>query len=330
MFNRKRREFITLFGGAAAVLPLAARAQQVGKIWRIGILETASRELNSANMGVFLEKLREYGYVEGKNLIVDYRSAGGRNERLPELVSQLIGLNPDVLVLRGTPEALAVKNATSTIPVVMSAVIDPVAIGVAASLSRPGGNFTGMTSVVTELEAKRLGILKEVVPGMRRMAVLGDHTNPAVQMEWEEVQIAARSLMIEAIRFDVRRAADVSRAFDVAVSEKLDALQVGVDGTTRPNRQLIIDLAAIHKLPVIYSAKEFVDEGGLIAYAVSYADLYKRAASLVEKILKGAKPSELPIERPTKFELVLNLKAARALGLTFPLGVLAVADEVIE
>ena len=187
-----------------------------------------------------------------------------------------------------------------------------------------------MTSVVTELEGKRLGILKEVVPGMKRMGVLGDHTNPAAQMEWGEVQIAVRSLMIDAILFDVRHAAEVSHAFDVAVSEKLDALLVRVDGTTRPNRQLIIDLAAIHKLPALYSAKEFIDEGGLIAYAVSYVDLYRRAASLVEKIFKGAKPSELPIERPTKFELVLNLKTARALGLTFPPGVLAITDEVIE
>jgi putative tryptophan/tyrosine transport system substrate-binding protein len=187
-----------------------------------------------------------------------------------------------------------------------------------------------MSSVATELEAKRLGILKEVVPGIKRMGVLGDHTNSAVQMEWEEVQIAARSLMIDAMRFDVRRAADISHAFDAAVSEKLDALRVGVDGTTRPNRQLIVDLAAIQKLPAIYSAKEFVDEGGLIAYAVSYVDLYRRAASLVEKIFKGAKPTELPIERPAKFELVLNFKTARVLGLTFPPGVLAIADEVIE
>ena len=169
----RRREFITLVGGATA-WPLTARAQQAGKIWRIGMLDTASRELNSVNMGVFLEKLREYGYVEGKNLIM----------RLPELVSQLIGLNPDVIVLRGTPEALAVKNATSTIPVVMSAVVDPVGIGVAASLSRPDGNMTGMSSVVSDLEAKRVGILKELVPGMKRMANLGDFRNSAVQSAW--------------------------------------------------------------------------------------------------------------------------------------------------
>jgi putative ABC transport system substrate-binding protein len=325
-----RRAFITLIGGAALAWPLAARAQQVGKIWRIGMLDTASRELNSTNMEVFLDKLQEYGYLEGKNLTIDYRSAQGRNERLPELVSQLIALNPDVLVLRGTPEALAVKNATSTIPVVMSAVVDPVGIGVAASQSRPGGNFTGMSSITTELEAKRLGLLKEVVPGMKRMGFLGDYTNPAVRMQWEEVQVAARSLMIDTVRFDIRRAADVSHAFDVAASENLDAFRIGVDGTTRPNRQLIIDLAAVHKLPTMYAAKEFAEDGGLIAYAVRYVDLYRRAATLVEKIFKGAKPSELPIERPTKFELVLNLKTAKALGLTFSPGVLAIADEVIE
>jgi ABC-type uncharacterized transport system substrate-binding protein len=326
----KRREFITLLGGAAAVWPIAVRGQQAGKIWRIGMLDTASRELNSANMGVFLEKLREYGYVEGKNLIIDYRSAGGRNERLPELVSQLIGLNPDVIVLRGTPEALAVKNATSTIPVVMSAVVDPVGIGVAASLSRPDGNMTGMSSVVPDLEAKRVGILKELVPGMKRMANLGDFRNSAVQSGWEEVQIAARSLMIDAVSFDVRRAADVSRAFNVAVSEKIDAVRVQVDGTTRPNRQLIIDLAAMHKLPAMYSAKEFVTDGGLSAYATSYVDLYRRAASFVDKIFRGAKPSELPIELPTKFELVLNLKSAKTIGIEIPANLMALADEVIE
>jgi putative ABC transport system substrate-binding protein len=281
-------------------------------------------------MGAFLEKLQEYGYVEGKNLIIDYRSVDGRHERLPELVSQLISLNPDIIVLRGTPEALAVKNVTSTIPVVMSANADPVGAGVAVSLSRPGGNFTGMSSVVSELEAKRLGILKELVPRLKRIAFLGDHRTSSVQELWEELQIAARSLMIDALHFDVRRAAEVSRALDVAVVEKVDALLVGVDGITRPNRQLIIDLTAMHKLPAIYSAKEFAEDGGLLAYAASYVDLYRRTASLVDKIFKGAKPSELPIEQPTKFELVINLKTAKALGLSVPDKLLALADEVIE
>src|SRR5215475_10634971 len=313
----RRRDFISLVGGAVA-WPVVARAQQAGRIWRIAMLDTASRELNSANVGAFLEKMQEYGYVEGKNLIIDHRSVDGRHERLPEVVSQLISLKPDIMVLRGTPEAVAVKNATSTIPVVMSANADPVGAGVAVSLSRPGGNFTGMSSVVSELEAKRLGILRELVPALKRIAFLGDHRTSSVQELWEELQIAARSLMIDAQHFDIRRAADVTSALDVAVAEKVDALLVGVDGITRPNRQLIIDLTAMHRLPAIYSAKEFAEDGGLVAYAASYVDLYRRAASLVDKIFKGAKPSELPIEQPTKFELVINLKTAKALGLAVP------------
>jgi putative ABC transport system substrate-binding protein len=325
----QRREFITLLGGAAAAWPLAARAQQQ-KVWRIGMLDTASRELNSANLAVFYKELRDFGYVEGQNLIIEYRSADGRNERLPDLVSELLRLNVDLIVVRGTPEVLAIKNATSTIPVVMSAVVDPVGLGVAASLRRPGGNITGMSSIVTELEAKRVELLKELVPGMKRMALLGDFRNSAVAMQWDEVQIAARSLGIEAQRFDVRSTADVNRAFEVAIREHVDAIRVGVDGVTRPNRRLIIDLAAMHKLPTIYAAREFADDGGLIAYAANYAHLYLRAASFVDKIFKGANPADIPVEQPTKFDLIVNLKTAKALGLTVPYTLLARADEVIE
>jgi putative ABC transport system substrate-binding protein len=325
----QRREFITLLGGAAVAWPLAARAQQQ-KVWRIGMLDTASRELNSANLAVFYKELRDFGYVEGQNLIIEYRSADGRNERLPDLVSELLRLNVDLIVVRGTPEVLAIKNATSTIPVVMSAVVDPVGLGVAASLRRPGGNITGMSSIVTELEAKRVELLKELVPGMKRMALLGDFRNSAVAMQWDEVQIAARSLGIEAQRFDVRSTADVNRAFEVAIREHVDAIRVGVDGVTRPNRRLIIDLAAMHKLPTIYAAREFADDGGLIAYAANYAHLYLRAASFVDKIFKGANPADIPVEQPTKFDLIVNLKTAKALGLTVPYTLLARADEVIE
>jgi putative ABC transport system substrate-binding protein len=325
----QRREFITLLGGAAVAWPIAARAQQQ-KVWRIGMLDTASRELNSANLAVFYKELRDFGYVEGQNLIIEYRSADGRNERLPDLVSELLRLNVDLIVVRGTPEVLAIKNATSTIPVVMSAVVDPVGLGVAASLRRPGGNITGMSSIVTELEAKRVELLKELVPGMKRMALLGDFRNSAVAMQWDEVQIAARSLGIEAQRFDVRSAADVNRAFEVAIREHVDAIRVGVDGVTRPNRRLIIDLAAMHKLPTIYAAREFADDGGLIAYAANYAHLYLRAASFVDKIFKGANPADIPVEQPTKFDLIVNLKTAKALGLTVPYTLLARADEVIE
>jgi putative ABC transport system substrate-binding protein len=328
----RRREFITLLGGAAAAWPVSVAAQRAGKLWRIGMLDSATRELNSANVDVFLGSLRELGYVEGQNLVVDYRSAGGRDERLPDLVAELIRLNPDVIVLRGTPEVLAVRNVTSTIPVVMTAVVDPVGLGVAASLSHPGGNVTGMSSIASAMGTKRVGLLKELVPGMRRMAWLGDFRNSSVGIGWEETQIAARALGIEAVKFDVQRAADVSRAFNVARNEKVDAdaIIVSADGTTRPNRRLIIDLAAMNRLPAIYIAREFVDEGGLMAYGTNYANLYRRAASFVDKIFKGAKPAELPIEQPTRFELVINLRAAKALGIDVPPTLLALADEVIE
>jgi putative tryptophan/tyrosine transport system substrate-binding protein len=328
----KRREFITLIGGAAAAWPVSVAAQRAGKLWRIGLLDSATRELNSANVDVFLGSLREFGYVEGQNLVVDYRSAGGRDERLPDLVAELIRLNPEVIVVRGTPEVLAVRNVTSTIPVVMTAVVDPVGLGVADSLSHPGGNVTGMSSIASAMGTKRVGLLKELVPGMRRMAWLGDFRNSSVGIGWEETQIAARALGIEAVKFDVQRAADVSRAFNVARNEKVDAdaIIVSADGTTRPNRRLIIDLVAMNRLPAIYTAREFVDEGGLMAYGTDYANLYRRAASFVDKIFKGAKPAELPIEQPTRFELVINLRAAKALGIDVPPALLATADAVIE
>jgi ABC-type uncharacterized transport system substrate-binding protein len=330
MLDHTRRHFISLVGGAAATWPLAARAQQrTGKVWQVGMLDTATRELNRTNLDAFLDRLRELGYVEGQNLIVHYRSADARHERLPELVAQLIRLNVDVIVLRGTPEVLAVKNATSTIPVVMSAVADPVGLGVVASLSHPGGNITGLSSFASALETKRIGLLKELVPGIKRVAFLGDFRNPANDVTWEEVQVAARSFDVEAVKFDVRRAVDVSRAFDVVSRERIGAIRVTVDGTTRSNRQLIIDLAAVNRPPTMYAAREFVD-GGLIAYSTNYADLYRRAASFVDKIFNGAKAAELPIEHPTKFELIINLKTAKALGLTVPPTLLARADEVIE
>jgi len=325
----RRREFIAALS-AAATLPISAHAQQPLKIWRIGVLESATRELNTPNMNVFLKTLREYGYIEGENLVIEYRSTGGRNERLPELVSELMRLKVNLMLVRGTPEILAVKKATSTIPVVMFAVADPVGLGVAASLSHPGGNITGMDSFTTEVETKRLGLLKELLPEMKRMAFLGDFRNSAVQKQWNEVESAARPLNLHASRLDIRSALDVSRAFDAAMKEKVDAIRVGIDGTTRPNRQLIIDLAETNKIPAIYAAKEFVEDGGLMAYATNYAELYSRAATFVDKIFKGANPADLPIERPTKLELVISAKTAKTIGIEIPVTLLARADEVIE
>jgi putative ABC transport system substrate-binding protein len=327
----KRREFITLLGsaGAVATWPLSAGAQQPGKVWHIGILDTAPRELNK-DIAALFKGLLGFGYIEGQNLIVEYRSADGHYERLPDLVSEFVRLNLDLIVVRGTPEIIAIKNAHSKIPIVMSAVVDPVGLGLAASLSHPGGNITGMSSMVTELEAKRLEILREIVPGMKRMALLGDFRNLAVPMQWNEVQTAARSMALEVERFDVRSSEDITRAFEATVGNHVDAIRIGIDGTTRPNRRLIVELASKYKLPAIYAAREFAIDGGLVAFAADYADLYRRAAIVVDKILKGANPAEIPVEQPTKFDLVVNLKTAKSLGITIPYVLVARADEVIE
>jgi len=321
----RRREFVF---AAAAYWPCSTLAQT--KVWRIAILDTATAELNKPNLDAFKKRLHELGYVERQNLIIEYRSADGRNERLSALASELITHNPNVIVVRGTPEVVAVKNATSTIPVVMSAVGDPVSLGVAASLSRPGGNITGLSSVTTDLEAKRVQHLAEMAPRMKRMASLGDLRNSAIRMQWGQVQAAAEALGLEVLLFDVRSAADVVQAFESAGREGVQGVRVGLDSTTRSNRRLVVDLSAKYKLPAIYAAKEFVEDGGLMSYAPDYAHLYSRAASMVDRILKGEQPADLPIELPSKFELALNLKAAQALDLKIPATLLARADEVIE
>jgi putative ABC transport system substrate-binding protein len=229
----RRREFITLVGALAAVWPLAVRAQQVGKVWRIGMLDTASRELNAANLTAFRKALREFGYVEGENLVIEYRSAEGHNERIPDLVSELLRLKVDLIVVRGTPEVIAIKNATSTIPVVMTAVARPVRSGVVTNLPHPGGNITGLSALVTELEAKRFQFLTELLPGMKRVWSLDDISNPANANDFEEMQKAARPLAIEVQRFDLGNPPDLGRAFEVAIKERVDAIRVNVDSLTR-------------------------------------------------------------------------------------------------
>jgi len=332
----RRREFITLLiGGAAVVWPLTARSQQAGKVWRIGMLDTARRELNTANVIAFQKGLRQFGFVEPENLVIEYRSAEGQYERLPDLVSELLRLKVDVIVARGTVEIVAVKNATSTTPVVMTAAADPVGSGIVASLAQPGGNITGLSSLTQYLELKRYQFLKELLPGVKRVGNLQDPDGARLQdpssalagSRWNE---RVRSLGIEVHDLDVRNITDLPRAFDLAIKERVEALRVSLSGITRTNQRLVIDLAAQHKLPAIYLAREFVENGGLISYGVSYPDLYFRAASFVSKILNGAKPGDLPVEQPTKFELVINLKTAKALGLTIPPTLLARADEVIE
>ena len=328
-FLYKRREFITLLGGTAA-WPLAARAQQAGKVHRIGVLETISTTLNVANFYALREGLRQLGYAEGQNLVIEYRSADGRDDRFPGLARELLALKVDVIVTRGTPAAKAVKNATSTVPVVMMASGDPVGVGLVTSLARPGGNITGLSAIVGELSPKRLELIKEIVPGLARIAVLANTSNDAVRRDWARIETAARSLGVQSQLLDLRESDALGPTFDDASARRADALVVVIDAITQANQQRIVDLAMKHRLPAIYSSREFVNAGGLISYGVSYPDLYRRAATYVDKILKGTKPADLPVVQPTKFELVINLKTAKALGIEVPPSLLALADGVIE
>jgi ABC-type uncharacterized transport system substrate-binding protein len=323
-----RRTFIGRVGRGLLAAPLAARAQQVGKVYRIGILEAIPAAQNAANLDALRNGLRELGYVEGRNLIIEYRSADGRAERFPDLASELVRLKVDLIVSRGTPAARAAKEAAGSIPVVMATMGDP--RGIVASFARPGGNITGLTTFSTELTAKRIELLKELVPNLSHVALLHNMGNPAAPPEWEETKTAAHSLGLQAELLDVRGAGDLARAFELAARQHVDALVIGADGLTQMHQQAIIDMVARNRLPATYPAREFVEAGGLMAYAVNYPDLYFRFASFVDKIFKGAKPGELPVEQPTKFELVINLKTAKALGLTIPQSLLLRADEAIQ
>jgi len=308
--------------------PLAVRAQQVGKVYRIGILETIPAARNAANLDALRKGLRDLGYVEGRNLVIEYRSADGRAERFLDLAAELVRLKVDLIVTRGTPAARAAKKATETIPTVMATMGDPHAI--VASFAHPGGNITGVTTFSTELTAKRIELLKELVPRLSRVALLHNMGNPAAPPEWEETKTAARSLGLKAELLDVRNEGDLGRAFELAVRRHVDALVIGADGLTQMHQQTIVDFVARNRLPSACPAREFVEAGGLIAYAVNYPDIYFRFASFIDKIFKGAKPGELPVEQPTKFELVINLKTAKALGLTIPQSLLLRADELIQ
>ena len=329
MFGMTRRDFVALLGGAAA-WPLAARAQQAGKVWRVGMLDTTPATINGKNIDAFRAGMRTLGYVEGQNLRIDYRSFDGRIERLPQLAAELVGLRCDVIVTRGTPPAIAAQKVAGAIPIVMAAIGEPVESGMVESLARPGGNVTGLSAFVTQLTQKRIELLKELAPGIRRIGALDNITNLSVPAQWDETKAAAQALGIEAVLFDVRKPEDIAPSFDAAIAKGVDALAVGNDSVVIASRAQITELAAKHRLPAIYASREYIDAGGLIAYAAHYPDLYRRAALYVDKILKGTKPADLPVEPPTKLEIVVNLKVAKALGFTVPLTLLARADEVIE
>jgi putative ABC transport system substrate-binding protein len=317
----------TLVVGLLA-MPRATDAQQAGKVYRIGILEAIPAARNAGNLDALRKGLRDLGYVEGRNLVLEYRSADGRAERFPDLAAELVRLQVDLIVTRGTPATRAIQNATGTIPVVMATMGNPHPL--VASFARPGGNITGVTTFSTELTGKRIELLKELVPRLARVALLHNMGNPAVPPEWEETKTAARALGLQAELFDVRSQEDLGRAFELAGRKRVDGLLIGADGLTQMHQQMIVDRVARHRLPAAYPAREFVEAGGLMAYSLSYPDLYFRFARFIDKILKGAKPADLPVEQPTKFELVINLKTAKALGLTMPQSILIRADEVIQ
>ena len=308
--------------------PLAVDAQPSEKVYRIGMLERTSKTLNAASVNGFLRGMQELGYVEGKHFVIEYRSADGLDERFPELAADLVRVKVDLNVTRGTQAILATKNATNTIPIIITGAGDPVAQGMVASLARPGGNITGLNPMVTELYPKRVELLRALVPKAVRIAALCNMSSPAVPPAWKEVERAARSLGIEAQLFDVRKTGDLGPAFAGAVKQRADGLVVALDTLTQANRQLIVELAGKHRLPAVYASSEFF--GGLVTYGGNYADVYRRAAAFVDKIFKGAKPADLPMQQPTQFELVVNLKTAKALGLTVPSSLLLQADHVIQ
>jgi putative ABC transport system substrate-binding protein len=323
----KRRDFITLFGGAAA-WPFAAHAQQPAKLPTIGYLGTASASAWAPWTAAFVQRLHELGWTDGRTVAIQYRWAEGRAERSAELAAELARLKVDVIVTGGNA-ALAAKQASSAVPIVFALVDDPVGMGLVASLARPGGNVTGLSFQAADLAGKRLALLREVVPGLRRLAIMANVEYPNAASEMREVQIAARTLGIDAATFEIRRAEDIAPAFE-ALKDRADALYVVGDALVITHRVRINTLALIARLPTIYVVREYVEAGGLMSYGPNFPDLFRRAADYVDKILRGAKPGEIPVEQPTKFDLAINLTTAKALGLTVPESFLLRADEVIE
>ncbi len=299
-------------------------------IHRIGMLETRSRALNAANVNAFLQGLQDLGYREHENYEIVYRDSEGHDRRFPALARELVDQHVDVILTRGTPAALAAKNATHTIPIVMAASADPVGTGIVASLAHPDANVTGMSSGITDAYGKRVELLHDLIPGLARIAALFNMANPVIPPQWRTVEKTARSLGIEPQLLDIRRPEDLSAAFQAAAAQHAEALIVGLDGVTQSHLKPIADAALRQHLPSIYAEQSYAKLGGLVAYGASDAHLYRRAAAYVDRIFKGAKPAELPVEQPTEVELVINQRTARALGVAIPPELLLRADEIIE
>jgi ABC-type uncharacterized transport system substrate-binding protein len=324
----RRREFLGVLGSAAAMWPLAARAQQPA-VPVVGFMGATTPSAQSQWTAAFVQRLRELGRIEGRNVSIEYRWMEGRNERAAEITAELVQLKVDVLVVQGTAAVVAAKQATSVIPIVFAVAGDPVGAGLVASLARPGGNITGLSGQQADLAAKRLELLREVVPGLRRLAIMANVGNPYTVLEMGEVEVAARTLGLDVATLEIRRADEIVPAFQ-ALKGRADALYVVNDPLVNTNRVRTITLALTARLPTMHGSREHVEAGGLMSLGPNYPNLFRRSADFVDRILRGAKPADIPVEQPTKFDLIINLITAEALGLTIPPTLLARADEVIE
>jgi len=326
----KRRECITLLGGAAVAWPLAARAQQPGKRPIIGFLGDSTALGESERAAAFVRRLHDLGWIEGRTIAIEYRWADGRSERLAEIAAEFARLNVDIIVTGGTPAVMAAKQAAPVVPIVFAAAGDPVASGLVTTLARPGGNVTGLSALTVDLAGKRLDLLREAISNLERLAIMGNVGNPAVALELGELQAAASLLGLQLATLEIRRSQDIAPALG-SLKGRAGALYVCQDLLTRGSNRLRINtLALAARLPVMHAGREYLEAGGLMSYGPNVVDQYHRAAEYVDKILRGAKPGDLPVEQPTKFELVINLITAQALDLRMPPSLLARADEVIE
>jgi ABC-type uncharacterized transport system substrate-binding protein len=325
----RRREFLWAVGGTAVWWPLGARAQQAGKPPTIGFLGPLTQSAMSSWTAAFVQRLRELGWIESRSIAIEYRWAEGRSERMADIATEFVRLKVAVIVTGGTAPVAAAKQATSVIPIVFGTAGDPVRLGLVASLARPGGNVTGLSNQSADLPGKRLELLRDVVPGLRRLAVMANVGSPIGALEMDEVQAAARTLGLEVVPLEIRRPEDIGPALE-SLKGGADALYVVTDPVVNSNRIRINTLANAARLPTMHGERAYVEAGGLMSYAANFPDLFRRAAEQVDKILRGAKPGDIPVEQPTKFDLVINLTTAKALGISVPPSLLANADEVIE
>jgi len=324
-----RRELLVALGGAVVAWPLAARAQQAGKLPTIGFLGASTALAGGQWAVAFVQRLRELGWIENRTVTIEHRWAEGRDERFAEIAAEFIRLKVDVIVTYGTASAIAAKKATAVIPIVIAGAGDLVGTGLVASLARPGGNVTGLSMQTPDLVGKRIEMLREILPGLRTMAILANIGNPITMLEMEEAHAAARTIGLDVATSEIRRAEDIAPVFE-ALKGRAHALYVCADALLSTNRIRINTLALGVRLPTMHGFREYVEAGGLMSYGANFPDLHRRAAELVDKILRGAKPGDIPVEQPTKFDLVLNLTTAKTLGIEIPATLLARADEVIE